>query len=399
MYINRLFIVLFSLNLLNYIDRQVLYAVFPLIKEDLSLSDFQLGTFASVFIITYLLCAPVIGFFADRSSRTKWVGLTACLWSMATLGCASAYHYVTLLISRSFIGVGEAGFTAIAQPLLAEQYPKEKHSSVLALFGLAFPLGSALGYMIGGMVGHHWGWRLAFILAGIPGVFLGLYALTKLKDTRILPATASALPRLSNYLTLLKNKPFLWVCLAQAMITFLIGGFAAWVPMYLHRYLQMDPAQAGFVMGILIIVSGACGTYLGGKLAEKLLKHTKYSYFWVLGGSLACVLPTIWIGLLVTHLPVILACFALTIFFLFLPTGAIAAALVATSAPHMRSMAFALNIFIIHLLGDALSPMLMGYISDMWSLKMSFLIGSFMAIPAIYFVYLGAKNFSKNPAN
>lgn len=399
MKINRLFIVLFSLNLLNYIDRQVLYAVFPLIKEDLALSDFQLGTFASVFIITYLLCAPVIGFLADRSSRTKWVGLTACLWSMATLSCASAYHYVTLLISRSFIGVGEAGFTAIAQPLLAEQYPKEKHSSVLALFGLAFPLGSALGYIIGGMVGHHWGWRPTFILAGIPGVFLGLYALTKLKDTRILSATSSALPRLTNYLTLLKNKPFLWVCLAQAMITFLIGGFAAWVPTYLHRYLQMDLAQAGFVMGILIIVSGACGTYLGGKLAEQLLKHTKYSYFWVLGGALACVLPPIWIGLLVTHLPVILVCFALTIFFLFLPTGAIAAALVATSAPHMRSMAFALNIFIIHLLGDALSPMLMGYISDTWSLKISFLIGSFMAIPAIYFAYLGAKNFSKNPAN
>ena len=399
MKINRLFAVLFSLNLLNYIDRQVLYAVFPLIKEDLTLSDFQLGTFASVFIITYMLCAPIIGFLADRSSRTKWVGITACLWSMATLGCASAYHYITLLFSRSFIGIGEAGFTSIAQPLLAEQYPKEKHSSVLALFGLAFPLGSALGYMIGGMVGQHWGWRLAFIIVGVPGIFLGLYALTKLKDLRILPNVKSNLPHLGNYLTLLKNKSFLWVCLAQAMITFLIGGLAAWVPTYLHRYLQMDLARAGLVMGTLIIVSGACGTYLGGKLAERMLKRTAYSYFWIIGLSLMCLLPPLWLSLCFTHLSAILTGFALTIFFLFLPTGAIAAALVATSPKAIRSMAFALNIFIIHLLGDAISPVLIGYISDIGSLKISFLMCSFIAFPAIYFAYLGAKNFQKNLTN
>lgn len=399
MYINRLFIVLFSLNLLNYIDRQVLYAVFPLIKNDLSLSDFQLGSFASAFIITYLLCAPVIGFFADRSSRTKWVGITACLWSMATMSCALARHYITLLVSRCCVGIGEAGFTTIAQPLLAEQYPKEKHSSVLALFGLAFPLGSALGYVLGGLVGQHFGWRIAFIVASIPGVFFGLFALTRLQDLRRLSTNVAQLPRLSSYLTILKNKSFLWVCLSQAMITFLIGGLSAWVPTYLNRYLQMDLAHAGFLMGVLIIVSGACATYIGGKWAAKMLKRTPHSYFWVLGISLACVLPPLWLGLWLSHLPAILTCFALTIFFLFLPTGAIAAALVATSPKAIRSMAFALNIFIIHFLGDALSPVLVGYVSDMQSLKVSFLICSLTALPGIWFAYLGAKNFKISQAN
>lgn len=386
MKINRLFIVLFALNLLNYIDRQVLYAVFPLIKTDLSLSDLQLGTFASVFILVYMCCAPVIAYFADRSSRTKWVGITACLWSAATLACAGAYHYFTLLFSRAAVGIGEAGFTTIAQPLLAEKYPKEKHSSVLALFGLALPLGSALGYIIGGAVGQHWGWRAAFMIAGVPGVFLGLYAGTKLKDARPI-FTPEQKPHLGSYLALLKNKPFLWVCLAQAMITFLIGGLSAWVPTYLNRYLQTDLAQGGLMMGILIIVSGALGTFCGGQVAEKLFAKTAKSYFWVIIFSFALVLPPLWLSLYLTNLAAILAGFALTIFFLFLPTGAIAAALVATTPRSVRSMAFALNIFIIHLLGDALSPTLIGLLSDMGTLKTAFLVCSLTALPGIYFAY------------
>ena len=394
MKINRLFIVLFALNLLNYIDRQVLYAVFPLIQTDLSLSDLQLGTFASVFMLVYMCCAPVIGYFADRSSRTKWVGATACLWSVATLAGACAHRYLTFLFSRGAIGIGEAGFTTIAQPLLAEQYPKEKHSSVLALFGLALPLGSALGYMLGGVVGQHWGWRAAFMIAGVPGVFLGLYAWNKLQDTRVISSPAQK-PHLRNYLQLFKNKSFLGICLAQAMITFLIGGLSAWMPTYLHRYLQTNLEQSGFIMGILIIVSGALGTFTGGKIAEKLLAKTPYSYFWIIGFSFALILPPLWLSLYLTYLPAVLLCFACTIFFLFFPTGAIAAALVAASPRPVRSMAFALNIFIIHLLGDALSPTLIGFMSDTWALKVAFLVCSLTTLPGIYFAYMAARRFKQ----
>ena len=398
MKINRLFAVLFGLNLLNYIDRQVLYAVFPLIQTDLSLSDLQLGSFASVFICVYLCCAPVIGFFADRSSRAKWIGATACLWSASTLGCGAAFNYVSLLAARAGIGVGEAGFTTIAQPFLAEQYPKHKHSFILALFGLALPLGSALGYILGGLIGQHWGWRAAFMLAGVPGAFLGLYAWTRLKDTRAAAATAAQKPHWNSYRALLKNKAFLWLCLAQAMITFIIGGLSAWAPTYMHRALKLDMAQAGFVMGVLIIVCGALGTFAGGKLAEKLLRRTRLSYFWVLGGALAFVVLPFWAGLCTAHLWSLLACFGLTVFCLFFPTGATSAALVAASPQEVRSMAFALNIFIIHLLGDALSPLFIGYLSDTWSLQVAFWICSLAAFPGAVFAWLAARHFAAQRA-
>ena len=175
MKIKPLFIILFCLNLLNYVDRQVLFSIFPLLQTDLNLTDLQLGTLASAFMLVYMCYAPIMGFLADRLCRPKLIAFSALLWSGATLACGAAQNYVSLLIPRALIGVGEGGFTPIAQPFLAEHAPKEKHAPLLAAFGLALPIGSALGYILGGAAGEHWGWRVAFMLAGIPGIFLAIF--------------------------------------------------------------------------------------------------------------------------------------------------------------------------------------------------------------------------------
>ena len=152
----RLFWILFSLNLFNYIDRQVLFSVFPLIQTDLHITDFQLGTLASVFMIVYMCYAPVVGFFADRHPRQYWIAASAFLWSVATFLSGLAKNYASLITARSIIGIGEGGFTTIAQPFLAEQYPKNKRATILAYFGLALPAGAALGYLFGGVIGASW---------------------------------------------------------------------------------------------------------------------------------------------------------------------------------------------------------------------------------------------------
>ena len=220
----KLFFILFSLNLLNYIDRQVLYSVFPLLKTELMLTDLQLGTLASVFMVVYMCYAPLVGYFADRTPRPRWIAASALMWSAATLFCATAKNYLSLLLARGFIGIGEGGFTTIAQPFLAEKYPQEKRATALALFGLALSAGSALGYLLGGVIGQHWGWKAAFMLAGIPGVFLGIWAGLGLKDEQRLNQPKENKPKITDYLSLLKNKPFLFICLAHAMITFIIGN-------------------------------------------------------------------------------------------------------------------------------------------------------------------------------
>ncbi|MBR4592703.1 MAG: MFS transporter [Elusimicrobiaceae bacterium] len=391
---NRLFWILFLLNLFNYIDRQVLYSVFPLLQTDLRLNDWQLGTLASVFMLVYMCYAPFIGYLADRTSRPKLMGFSALVWSLATLACGAAKNFSHLLLARGFIGAGEGGFTTLAQPFLAEHYPKEKHASVLALFGLALPLGSALGYALGGIIGHTWGWRLAFMALSIPGMFLAGCAWFLPDPAR----TQAHTPRPSwlQYMELLKNKPFLYVCSIQTVIMFMMGGFSAWMPTYLFRYLHLNIAQAGAYFGGLIICCGALGTYAGGKLAESRLKKSSRAYIQVMLLSLAgCLLP-IWLGLWVTHLYTVLACFGLAIVFFFLPTGAIAAALVDTTSPAVRNMAFAINIFLIHLLGDALSPSVIGWLSHEWNLKVAMLACSAVVIPGLWFCKLAAeqkKNF------
>lgn len=394
----KLFWILFLLNLFNYIDRQVLYSVFPLLQAELRLNDMHLGALASAFMLVYMFYAPFVGYFADRTPRQKWIGASALIWSAATLACSAAKGYISLLFTRGLIGVGEAGFTTLAQPFLAEHFPKTKRATALACFGLALPAGSALGYLLGGLIGQHWGWRAAFMLAGIPGLFLGFLAFTQLQDKRRLSQKPAEIPHLKEYTALLKNKPFLFICLAHAMITFIIGGLSAWMPTYLHRYLQMDVARAGAVFGILVVLCGAAGTYLGGKWADKMLPFSPKAYFWVIGLALAGLLPPAWIGIHTGSVICALICFGLAITCLFLPTGPVAAALVAATRAPVRSMAFAVNIFIIHTLGDALSPVLIGQVSDVWGLKAAVLLCCLAAVPGIVFTWI-ASSYERRGTN
>lgn len=386
----RIFWILFLLNLFNYMDRQVLYAVFPLLQLDLHLADWQLGTLASVFMVVYMCYAPVMGVLADRFSRTRLIGISALIWSVATLLSGAAKNFSHLLFARGLTGVGEGGFTTIAQPFLAEHAPKEKHALLLALFGLALPLGSALGYGLGGVIGQTWGWRMAFIGLGVPGILLGLCACFLPDKGRALPEKPR--PSLAEYTQLLHHKPFLFVCLIQTAVTFLMGGCSAWVPTYFVRYLHVNAAQAGVWFGILVIMCGALGTLVGGKWAEKRLAHSARAYYEVMFISLAgCIVP-LWLGLQSAHVATALAWFGITIFFLFLPTGAIAAALVATSPVSVRATAFALNLLIIHLLGDALSPVLIGILSGVWSLKVAIALCSLVVFPGLVLChYIGRQ--------
>ena len=194
-----------------------------------------------------------------------------------------------------------------------------------------------------------------------------------------------------DYLALLRNKPFLFICLAHAMITFITGGLSAWMPTYLHRYLEMDVARAGTVFGLLVVVCGALGTYLGGKIADKLLPITPKAYFWVMAAALILLLPPAWLGVQAQTAWIVLTWFGVAVIFLFLPTGPIAAALVSSTRTKVHSMAFAVNIFIIHALGDALSPMLVGQASYYCNLKTAVLLCCLATIPGLLFTWLAAR--------
>lgn len=384
-------IILFLINLFNYIDRQVLFAVFPLLSDDLHLTDAQLGVLGSLFMIVYTLTAPVIAYFADRSPRQIWVSVCSCLWSIATALTGLAKDFYHIAIARSFIGIGEAGFTSVSPSLAAEGFKPELRARILAILGLALPLGSALGYLLGGVIGQNYGWRMAFYLLSIPGLLLAIVAFIYIKDKRKTEKNEQI--KVSAYLQFFKSKSFVFLSLAGAMATFTLGGLAAWMPTYFHRYYGFTVAQAGTHFGALIIISGLIGTLGGGMLADFLIKFTKCAYFYTVLFGYAMALPLGLLGLLCESQTLALLCFGLAMSFVFLQTGSLNAAIISITSVKIRSMAFALNIFILHALGDAISPMTIGKISESFDLHLAVFICITFLIPAIVFIYLAARKF------
>ncbi|TBR20145.1 MFS transporter [bacterium] len=358
---------LFCINLVNYVDRQVLFALLPLIKADMGVSDAKLGALASAFMLVYMCAAPAVAWRADRGSRVPWIAGGIGLWSLATGLGGLARGYTQLFLARALVGVGESGYGAVSPSFVAEHFPKEKRGGALALFSMAIPVGSALGYVMGGWIGGHFGWRAAFFAAGVPGLVLALLA-TRLKDPRPpLPSGAPG-PGLRDYLGLYRTKSYLASTLAMTAMTFALGGLAVWMPSFLNRTWGLSVSEAGTVFGGLTVGAGLIGSLLGGWLGDRLLKVTGKAYFLVSGIGFLLALPAGVAAVRSTSYPASLGFLFLAEMLAFLNMGPLNGVIVWVTAPAVRNMAFAANIFVIHAFGDAASPALIGLASDRWGL-------------------------------
>jgi MFS family permease len=376
---------LLTINLLNYIDRQVLSAVEPNIRAEFHINKTQSGYLATAFILSYMVMAPVFGWLADRTSRWVLVGFSVLLWSAATAAGGLAAGFVMLLITRMFVGVGEAGYGPAAPTIISDLFPVARRGSVLAWFYVAIPVGSALGYVVGGAVGGWLGWRWAFYIVTIPGVLLGIWSFF-LKD----PPRGAAdvghaihgLPRLSDYSHLLKIRSYVINTLAMAAMTFAIGGMSYWMPDYLaqHRGLG-DSAKIKF--GAITVVAGLAATILGGLAGDKLRNRFSGSYFLVSGIGILIAAPFV-MAMLYMPFPAAWVMLFGAIFFLFFNTGPSNTALANVVSPSVRASAFAVNIFMIHALGDAPAPPILGHIADHYGWNAAFsLVAACMVIAGI----------------
>src|SRR6185312_12681395 len=170
--------VLTLINLLNYLDRYVVSGIVPDLKAPpLGLSDSQIGLLTTAFMIVYMATAPIFGALGDRGSRTRPIALGVFIWSIATILSGFAANYAHLLAGRALVGIGEAAYVAISPALLSDCFARSQRGRVLSVFNMAIPVGAALGYIVGGLMSHHFGWRDAFFVAGAPGILLALLAL------------------------------------------------------------------------------------------------------------------------------------------------------------------------------------------------------------------------------
>ncbi len=362
-----------SLNLLNYIDRSILFAVQPLVQAEFHRSDTQFGVLTSAFFFCYMFAAPFVGYLADRYPRKHIMALGAVLWSLATLLTAVTYDFGTLLFRHAIVGIGEATFVTIAPSFIADLFPERSRGRTMAIFNIALPVGTALGYLIGGPLGTRYGWRHPFYLAAGPGMLLGIMLLFLREPERGGRDTITQTWERSSLRGLTRNWAF-WSCsLGLAMMTFAAGGLQVWMPTFLSRLRGVPLDRANLIFGGLTLAAGAAATLVGGWLGDKLLKRHMGSYYFVSGVGMAFAVPPMIVAILIKAPLLMYSAIFIGEFFLLLNTAPINAALVNSVSAPVRSTAVAVNLFTIHLLGDAFSPALIGRISDRTNLQIGFL--------------------------
>ncbi|MBS0578738.1 MAG: MFS transporter [Proteobacteria bacterium] len=359
-----------AINLLNYLDRFVIAPLLQQIKGEMGLSDAQLGWLVTAFMIVYVFAAPVFGAWGDRRSRTHAVALGVGLWSIATCLAGFAHGYGHLLAARALVGIGEAAFVAIAAAMLADLFPAPDRARVYAVLNMAIPVGSALGYILGGLIGHRHGWRAAFFVAGAPGLLLAAAALW-LKDpprgAQDRAPAAAAVPAhspLARYWSLLRRGPYMLVVLGYAAYTFALGGLAFWMPAFLERVRGIPMEQASVSFGEIVVITGFIGTFAGGWIADFLLRYSRQAYLWFSGAATLLAAPAAYVALSAQSHPVYMGALIVAELLMFMSTGPINAAIVNVVSPLERASAVALSMMAIHLLGDVPSPPLIGYVSD-----------------------------------
>ena len=393
-------LVLTALNLLNYADRNVLFAVQPLVQAEFHVSKEKIGLLTSAFLGFYMIAAPFVGPLADRYSRKLIITLGAIFWSGLTLLTAVTHTYAELLVRHTLVGVGEATFVTIAPTFVADLFHENVRGRILGVFYLAIPVGSAAGYLLGGHLAPQHGWRFPFYIAAAPGFLLALIVMFLKEPQRgqfdsthdaelgdLLPADFKAgraqeavlivwfylqrLIRLSG--TLLKNPAFLTSTLGMAFMTYSLGGIQVWMPQFLSTEREYTLESANFVFGIIIVIDGILAALAGGWLGDFLLKRTKSAYYLVSAVSMALGVPIMTVALF-SKGKMMIPAIGVAAFFLLLNTAPLNAAVINSVGAHIRATALAVNIFIIHILGDVPSPTMMGWVADRRSLQAAFVL-------------------------
>jgi MFS family permease len=396
--------VLSFINLFSYLDRYIVSALTESLKHsELGLSDANLGSLMSAFLVVYTLTAPIFGALGDRGSRPRLIAFGVACWSFATALSGFAGSYLALFAARASVGVGEAAYVTIAPTLLSDYFPLNRRGRVMAIFFCAIPVGSALGYVVGGLVDKHFGWRAAFFVAGVPGLLLAALCLLLRDPPRgsqdagaahagaahagaapagAAPAGAVQTARAATpsapgtarretwaaYGHLLRNKTYGLAIAGYAAYTFALGGLAFWMPAFLERVRGVPRSEATVSFGAIVVITGFIGTFVGGWLGDYCAKYSRQAYLWLSAVATLIAAPCVWLALTTASHSLYLIWMVAAQLLLFLSTGPINAAIVNLVAATERASAIALGVFAIHVLGDVPSPFIIGALSDASSL-------------------------------
>jgi MFS transporter, Spinster family, sphingosine-1-phosphate transporter len=371
--------ILTLINLLNYLDRYIAAGMMPRIMEAFHVDKAAAGWLGSVFIIVYMVFAPLAGVLGDRFPRRLVLAGGVFLWSLATVGGGFAATFGALLVARAIVGIGEAGYGTVAPGLIADLFPRNERSRMLAYFYVAIPVGSAMGFALGGWLGHAYSWQHAFWVAGIPGLLVAVFALRVPDPPR--GATDEGPPAVKvpffEGLGRLRRNAMYWTAVAGlTLMTFSIGGLANWMPSFLELERGVSPETAGLAFGAITAGAGIVGTLVGGWLGDVADRRSTTGGMSLSGWGLLLAVPMMVVVALSRSPAIIFTAVAAAQFFIFLNNGPLNAAIVSAVPADVRSFAVGLSVLAYHALGDAISPPIIGMIADRSSLGMAILLNA-----------------------
>ncbi len=366
--------VLLLVYILNFLDRQIVNILAEPISQELGLSDTQIGLMTGLaFALFYTILGIPIARYADRphSNRVTIITVSLAAWSAMTALCGMAQNFVQLLLARIGVGVGEAGCTPAAMSLITDAVPAEKRSSAIAFYGLGVPIGSLLGLVIGGVLADAFGWRIAFLAVGIPGVLLALLLPFILKDPRfaggIKPSkadSAPALPFFAAVAEMAKSRTFVLLMGGAAFTAFLAYGKGVWVVILFQRSFGLSPGMTGLLLGVILGLAGVAGTWLGGWVADRYGKKDRR---WIIHGPAIGMLvaaPLLFIAYSASDWRVALALLVVPTVLNSMYYGPTYGAVQGLVRPEARATASSLMLLAQNLIGLGLGPLLFGLLSD-----------------------------------
>ncbi|WP_422925104.1 spinster family MFS transporter [Singulisphaera sp. PoT] len=367
------FVVLFTMNLLDYLDRSVLTSMQPQIRDEFHINNTQWGLLTTVFLISYSVVSPIMGWLGDRYRRNRLLGIGVGVWSLATLGSGLATDYGHLVWARSFLGIGEATYGVIAPTILLDLFSKNSRSRLMSTFYLAMPIGTAMGMKVGAYMAttHHW--HQAFYVVGLPSLFAAIFAFFLPEPVRgasegiaedRLKAHEKAGATKEDYIDLMVNSSYTYSVFGMAMYTFAIGGLLVWVPIYLFNTRQIEQNRAMTILGLVTLAASVIGMSAGGWLSDKMAKTKPQALFLVPGIAMFLSIPFVLIALFSTSERVIFGAILAAETLMFINTGPCNAIIANVVQPNLRAAAYAISVFAIHFLGDIWSPALIGRAAD-----------------------------------
>lgn len=390
-------VLLTSLNFVNYIDRYILPGVQESIKTEFHVSDAAIGSLTFWFFFAYMFAAPLTGWLGDVFPRKPLIVGCAVLISAVNVLTGTVHTFDSLLLRHAVLGIGEACLGIFAPALLSDYYPPEDRNRVLTIFYIAIPVGAALGYLVGEVIGAKFGWRMPFYVSAVPGLLIALLVLLMLKEPER-GASEVAVPEvgvqtrsspLRHGLSLGSNPAYLYAALGMAAITFSLGGISAWMPTFLQRS-GYSPSTVGITLGAITAATGLGGTAAGGWLAQVWLRRNPRALYLVSAWSALLTVP---FGVICFFGPraAMLPALGLAMFCIFLGTGPLNAAIVNAVPAAVRATAIAVELFLIHALGDTPSPWLIGLVSDRTNLATGLGCTLVTMILATILLFLGAR--------